>query len=437
MKSFRFFYPGLGIKRWVGLGAVGVSLLALGLAYLLSYFLSQPFPGILFPLAEGTLLVLVGGSLFSLAVWRFYGVVVPFLADHPKAGDLPGLIYQRRLLERGPRIVAIGGGTGLSTLLRGLKLHTSHLTAVLTVADDGGSSGRLRRELGITPPGDFRNCLVALADAEPLMTDLFQFRFGEGSALAGHSFGNLFIVAMSEITGRFEKAIHESSKVLAVRGSILPSALGNVTLKAEMEEGETVHGESSITQHRGRIRQLSIEPEGAEAYYEAVQAIQSADLIVIGPGSLYTSILPNLLVRGIREAVKETKAVKVYVCNVSTQPGETDGYTLADHVNAIYRHVGQGVFHYVLANSDAAVVLPDEWGNKVVQLDSEKVVGAQVVLDDIVNKEYRLRHDPDRLSQALLNIYSHHVRQGNHRSKNSGRWMAEHVVAEAERVGKR
>jgi len=269
------------------------------------------------------------------------------------------------------------------------------------------------------------------------MTDLFQFRFGEGSALAGHSFGNLFIVAMSEITGRFEKAIHESSKVLAVRGSILPSALGNVTLKAEMEEGETVHGESSITQHRGRIRQLSIEPEGAEAYYEAVQAIQSADLIVIGPGSLYTSILPNLLVRGIREAVKETKAVKVYVCNVSTQPGETDGYTLADHVNAIYRHVGQGVFHYVLANSDTAVVLPDEWGNKVVQLDSEKVVGAQVVLDDIVNKEYRLRHDPDRLSQALLNIYSHHVRQGNHRSKNSGRWMAEHVVAEAERVGKR
>ncbi len=410
MSSLKFLYPGLGIKRWLGLGALGVMVSAVGIAYLLGEVFSVSFPGIGSAVLDGVVLLLLGILIFTVSLWRLYLVVVPILAEGPQANDVPSRIYERMQLGRGPRIVAIGGGTGLSTLLRGLKEHTSHLTAVVTVADDGGSSGRLRRELGVPPPGDFRNCLVALAEAEPLMKELFQYRFDSGTSLAGHSFGNLFIAALSGVTGSFEKAVRESSRVLAVRGSILPSTLANVTLKATMEDESTVYGESSITERRGKIRELFMEPAGASAYEEAVKAIREADLIVIGPGSLYTSILPNLLVKGIRDAVRQSRAIKVYVANVATQPGETDGYTLSDHVYAIYRQVGEGLFQYVLANSDA-VPLPEEWGNKPIEIDLERIRGAEVLLEDVVNKEYRLRHDPQRLAKTLLNLYHGHLPQ--------------------------
>ncbi len=349
--------------------------------------------------------MVLGSALMAVGLWRFYKSIPPFLLSTRSGSSLAHMIYQHRLLEKGPKIVAIGGGTGLSTLLRGLKEHSANLSAIVTVADDGGSSGRLRRELGVLPPGDFRNCLVALADAEPLMTKLFQYRFGEGSGLEGHSFGNLFIVAMSGVTGNFEQAISESSRVLAVRGQILPSTLANVTISAKMENEAVVYGETSISSSSDKIRQLCLEPENVEAYPEAVKAIKEADLIVIGPGSLYTSILPNLLVEGVRKAIESSSATKVYICNVATQPGETDDYSVGDHVEALHQHVGTDLFQYVVANSHVDVILPPEWGNKVVPLDMNPVPGVRVILADVVNEEYRLRHDPKKIGATLTSLY--------------------------------
>ena len=254
--------------------------------------------------------------------------------------------------------MAIGGGAGLSVLLRGLKEHTDNLTAIVTVADDGGSSGRLRRELGVLPPGDFRNCIAALADAEPLMTRLMQYRFSEGSGLEGHSFGNLFIVAMSGVVGNFEQALRETSRVLAVHGQILPSTLENVTLTAQVSGDQTVRGESNIPESGRSISRVYLEPQEAEAYTEAVQAILEADMVILGPGSLYTSVLPNLLVDGISQAICSSNSLKVYVCNVATQPGETDNYSVEDHAEAIMRHVGADLFHYLLHHDTNQHVVP-------------------------------------------------------------------------------
>jgi uncharacterized cofD-like protein len=315
-------------------------------------------------------------------------------------------VYRARYLRQGPRIVAIGGGTGLSTLLRGLKKYSDNITAVVTVADDGGSSGRLRRELGVLPPGDFRQCIAALADAEPLMTDLFQYRFDQGTGLDGHSFGNLFIVAMSGITGNFERALRESSRVLAVRGQILPSTLENVTLCAELDDASFVEGESQIPHGPAPIKRVYIRPGDAAAYPEAVKAIADADLIVLGPGSLYTSIMPNLLVGGIAAAIREARAPKVYVCNVASQPGETDGYALSEHVAALHRHVGQGLFQYVLAN-DHLVPLPPEWHVNAVDVDAAALgmSGLRVVTADVIDERRPTRHDPDKLAAAIVGSF--------------------------------
>src|SRR5690554_3902621 len=238
----------------------------------------------------------------------------------------------RTVVTNGPRIVTIGGGTGLGTILRGLKKTTDNLTAIVTVADDGGSSGRLRAEFGILPPGDIRNCLIAMADLEPLMEKLMQYRFNGGTGLSGHSFGNLFITAMTGITGDFEKAIEASSQVLAVRGRVYPATLANVQLHAELSDGRKVTGESTIGKSDCSIRRVYMEPSTAEALPEAIKAIEEADVVILGPGSLYTSVIPPLLVRGIREALQNTKAPKVYICNVMTQPGETTGFTASDHL---------------------------------------------------------------------------------------------------------
>jgi uncharacterized cofD-like protein len=325
-----------------------------------------------------------------------------------------------RRLHEGPRIVAMGGGHGLSTLLRGFKPHASEeherpvsLTAIVTVADDGGSSGRLRREMGVLPPGDFRNCLIALADAESLMTGLFQYRFGEGTGLDGHSFGNLFITAMGAVTGSFERALAESSRVLAIQGRVFPSTLQDVKLVADLREQSggrvsRVEGESLITKTNGTVERVWLEPDGVPAYPDAVRAILSADVILAGPGSLYTSVLPNLLVSDIAQAVRASRAVKIYVCNVATQKGETDHYSVPDHVAALDAHIGSGVFQIVLANDN--LKLERELGEGVEMVPPDpgglsQSATYRLVTADLVDPEWPWRHDAARLSQTILDIY--------------------------------
>jgi len=310
----------------------------------------------------------------------------------------------RRRTERGPRVVAIGGGTGLSTLLRGLKVYTSNLTAIVTVADDGGSSGQLRRQLGVPPPGDFRQCIAALAEAEPLMTQLLEYRFQEGASLGGHAFGNLLLVAMQRITGSFEEGLRESSRVLNVRGRILPATLMDVTLSAELVNAEVIHGESALPHGGAAIERVFLAPAAPPAYPEALDAIHDADLVVIGPGSLYTSVLPNLLVPELTEALRTTGALRVYVTNVASQPGETDGYTLKDYLAALQRHVGELPFDYVLVNSHL-VALPVAWG--VTQVGPEAAAegyGVPVVAVDVLDLSRPTRHDPRQLAERLSQL---------------------------------
>lgn len=318
--------------------------------------------------------------------------------------------HSQRQRGRDPHIVAIGGGTGLSTLLRGLKAYTSAISAIVTVADDGGSSGWLRRELGVLPPGDLRQCIAALAEDEALMTQLFQYRFPEGG-LEGHSFGNLFIAAMAAITGSFEKGILESGRILAIKGRILPATLQDVTLYADLREERQgrlsrVSGESQIPKANGTIERVYLQPDRVRAYPVAVQAILDADLIVVGPGSLYTSILPNLLIEDIAQAVRASRAFKVYVCNVATQRGETEGYTVYDHVAALLRHVGPGLIHAVLANENMSLPLPSQSGVDFVHLGPPLGEGIQLMTADVVDPARPWRHDSARLAQALMRLYA-------------------------------
>jgi uncharacterized cofD-like protein len=313
-----------------------------------------------------------------------------------------------------PKTVAIGGGTGLSALLRGLKAHTPHIAAIVTVADDGGSSGRLRRELGVLPPGDFRNCIAALADDEALITQLFQYRFGQGSGLNGHSFGNLFITALAAVTGSFEQAILEAGRVLAVRGRILPSTLEDVTLVADLREPEPqsrspsrltrVQGESAIPKAGQPIERVFLRPDRVRAYPEAVRAILDADLIIAGPGSLFTSVLPNLLVEDIRRAVSASSALKLYVCNVSTQRGETDGFDVGQHVSSLERHVGRGLFPVVLANNNL-MAGQGQSGLEMVRLDHPPGASYEVIEADLADSTTPWRHDSEKLANAIMRFY--------------------------------
>ncbi len=325
-------------------------------------------------------------------------------------GFLPIIIFLRRLryerVHSGPRVVAIGGGHGLHTLLRGLKKHTPNITAVITVADDGGSSGKIRRDFNTLPPGDFRNCLVALADDEDLMAKLFQFRFGRGAGLDGHSLGNLLITALAELTGSFEKALLESARVLAIRGRILPSTTERITLCAEVRCPETseivlVEGESAIPKKQGRIERVFIKPEGARAFPETIKAILNADIITIGPGSLFTSIMPNLMVEEIAKAIRTSKAVKIYICNIATERGETDGFTLEDHVKTLEKNVGKGIFDIIIANSNLDIELAQAEPVQPVLNDASY----KVVMADLVDREHPWRHDPDRLARVVMSIY--------------------------------
>jgi uncharacterized cofD-like protein len=412
----KLLLPGMQLKRWALLVFVGILLTSLGFAYLLVHvYRVQPLPEAAATITlqfidrpvRGILFMLLGVGALVLGVVKLNQSLLTAYVRRSQ-GNVLQSIYNYRSRQRGPRVVVIGGGTGLSTALRGLKEHTSNLTAIVTVADDGGSSGRLRRDMGVLPPGDFRNCMVALADVEPLMENLFQYRFNHGSELDGHSFGNLFIVAMSEVTGNFERALQESSRVLAVRGQVFPSTLANLTLCAEMDDSATVHGESKITESGRRIRRVYLQPDSPEAFPEAVKAIEEAELLVVGPGSLYTSVLPNLLVPGICEAVFRSSALKVYVCNVATEPGETDGYSIGDHVEALRQHLANrgNPFHFVVANSQLGYpmpasgkvhpVVPDEYRNGHMN--------PKVVLADVVNEGNAVRHDSAKLAHTLMTL---------------------------------
>jgi len=349
--------------------------------------------------------VAAGVAVFSFALWRLLNVLLePFPA---RREPLVELVYQKRSLARGPHIVAIGGGTGLSVLLRGLKEVSSNITAVVTVADDGGSSGKLREELGVPPVGDIRNCIAALADAEPTMTSLMQYRFPASQAepgLAGHAFGNLLIAAMADISGDFEEGVRQANRVLAVRGRVVPVAPEALNLIAEMADGSHLEGQSRIMRARG-IRRVWLSPARVEASADAAEAIRSADLVVMGPGSLYTSVLPSLLVPGIRSALEVARGLRVYVANVATQPGETEGYTLSEHIAALSAHDAGELIDVVLVNDDLSAQVPEGYPAQAVRVDLPAGGSRpRIALAAVVDPGNAHRHDPQRLTGALVRL---------------------------------
>ncbi len=406
--------PGLGVKRWILLLALGVGLLGVGSAFALRAWLPLPWYFHYLTLQflprglRAGLFLMSGTAAIGYSVWKLNrSMMAPFVGD--AHATIPEVLLEYRRRGRGPRVVVIGGGHGQASALRGLKTITSNLTAVVTVADDGGSSGRLRREIGILPPGDFRNCIAALADDESLVTRLFQYRFADGKDLSGHSFGNLFITAMAGITGSFEAALNESSQVLAVQGRVLPSTLEAVTLCADVQAVDSdttvrICGESEIPTARGRIVRVMLEPTAPSAYPGVIQAILTAELVVIGPGSLYTSILPNLLVPEIVEALKATSAPKVYVCNVATQRGETEHYSAQTHVDALVHHLGEDVITTVLLNTlvPQRPVLPEavEW----VRPDLKGTGRLRVIGADVADEELGGHHNSQKLARVLLEL---------------------------------
>ena len=402
LKAFKWLYPGMWVKRWIMLSVFGVIMISMGFVMVLLEQApkNKTFAGIIIIL--GVLGVITG---IKRIIKSFVMVFMPQGDD-----ELVDRIYQKRVMERGPKIAVIGGGTGLSMLLHGLKEYTSNISAIVTVADDGGSSGRIRQDFDIPPPGDLRNCLVALADAEPLVSRLFQFRFSEGTELSGHSFGNLFITAMTKVTGDFDAAIKESSKVLAVRGRVLPSSLDKITLVAEHSDGSQTSGESNIPKAHSPIKRIHLRPVNCKPTDEVVDAIRKSDAIVLGPGSLYTSIMPNLLVGNIYQEVISSKAVKIYICNVMTQKGETDDYKASDHLRAIIEHTGPGIVDYCIVNT---AKIPEDMLTKYkveesypVISDSENIkkMRSKVIEAHIVSTAGYVRHDPGKLSALIVDL---------------------------------
>lgn len=422
----RWLTLGLGIKRWLLLLVLGTSLIGIGWLHILLLFSSQPM--IANPIGRTLLLLflppwlrillplIIGGLLVFWSVVRIAKTVVAPLRTNGR--DVVESLYDYRKRDRGPRIVAIGGGTGLPSLLRGLTAYTSNITAIVTVADDGGSSGRLRRELGLLPPGDFRNNIAALAQDESLLSQLLQYRFssqpgenGRGE-LHGHAFGNLLLAALTGITGSFDEALLAIQRVLAIRGQVVPSTLEDVTLVASVavaadgdgqETVEEVIGESAIPEVGGRIEQVRLKPKQVRAYPPALRAIFQADLIIMGPGSLYTSILPNLLVPDLAEALRHAQAPKVYVCNLAMQPGETDGYTVADHVAAILRHTPDGVINLVLANDNLSIP-PDRGGGQTRFVQPVAHERVEMLTADLVDEQRPWRHDSQKLAAAIVGL---------------------------------
>ena len=421
--SSRWFSPGIGLKRWLLVLGLGTAVASLGLVNLLFVlerqnwlpisvydwltlrFLPAPWH-IVLPLLVGSVLVVWG----VLRVGR--ALTAPFQASDSSVAER---IYEHSRQKRGPNIVAIGGGTGMPGLLRSLTEYTRNITAVVTVADDGGSSGRLRREFGLLPPGDFRNNLAALSRDEALMTQVLQYRFGAAlgenghSPLQGHAFGNLLLAALTGITGSFDEALLAAERVLSLRGRVLPSTLADVVLAADilLPDGtlQRVVGESKIPEVNGRIQQVYLQPGDVRAYPAVLQAIFQADLIVMGPGSLYTSILPNLLVPDLAEALLHARAPKIYICNLATQPGETDNYSVADHVATLFQHIPTGCLDMVIANDNLSIP-PDRGGGNTIYVQLTPPENLPMVTADLVDEARPWRHDGKKLAQVVMRLLS-------------------------------
>ena len=417
-KNRKWLYPGIGIKRWVFLLIFSLLLISIGFSILLGYQvigyleskiieLLLPFVGYSFYFVDIILAVIfIIAGLYGIS-YSLKGALKGFYQLEPH-DILVERVYEKKVLEKGPAVVTLGGGTGLSSLLRGLKKYTSNITAVVTVADDGGSSGKLRDELGILPPGDIRNCLVALADTEPLMEELFQYRFESNGNLEGHNFGNLFIASLTEILGDFEEAIRESSKVLKIRGKVLPASNEDVRLGAVYSDKTVMIGESVIPDQKKKIDKVFLSPSSCNSTTEVLEAIREAEIIVIGPGSLYTSIIPNLLVGDIADAIRKSSAVKIYVCNLMTQPGETTGYSVSDHINALIKHGGKRLFDYVIVNKeesskDLALKYKEE-GAYSVTVDKKRIkdMGIKTIEGNLLSGKGYIRHDSDELAKLIL-----------------------------------
>ncbi len=414
---FRWFYPGMGVKRWVLLAFASMAVVATAVLYALGVELVRmlyhavPLRPTERYIAMGVLLVL-GLGVFGYAIVRLVRSVARGVAPraHEKTSEL---IYRTRILERAPHVVAIGGGTGLSTLLRGIKQVTANLTAVVTVMDDGGSSGRLREEIDVLPPGDVRNCLLALAEDESHFSDYFQHRFASPGELAGHSLGNLVLAGLEQATGGFDRAIEAMSQFLSIRGRVLPATLAKTGLAARMEGGEILAGESAIGADGRRIEAIFLTPLPAPAYAKVLEAIADADLIILGPGSLFTSLVPNLLVEGIARAIEESSAEKILVANLMTQPGETTGYTLWDHLRALEPYIDVRCFDLLFVNSARPTDLllagyRDEEAEPVVDdLPTPNPYGLTVVREDLIGLadwvgKTTVKHDPDKLARAIV-----------------------------------
>ena len=424
-KDAGWLLPGLEVKRWFLLIFLGSIMIVLGFMVLanvrpiyLTLELIRKAALVLPSNVLAAVFILIGGAIFFKG-WQKTTLSIMDMDSSKGNSSILEKLYRRRKLNKGAKIVAIGGGTGLSMLLRGIKKYTNNVTAIVTVGDDGGSSGRLREEMGILPPGDIRNCIAALADDEDMITELFQYRFKNGEGLEGHSFGNLFLTALCAITGDMVRAVKESSNVLNIRGVVLPATLDDMKLAAVFEDGKIVHGESNIPEAHGKIKRLFTEPEHCKALPEAIAAIKEADLIILGPGSLYTSVIPNLLVDGIVEAITKSTAKKIYVCNIMTQPGETDNYSVASHVNALISHAsGKKIVDAVLVNDN----LPDnisegyaKSGSIPVRLDMENIVpiGIEVVSQKLLqeNKQGLVRHSSHRVARAVYYWYRRTIKK--------------------------
>ena len=410
----RWLIPGLQVKRWFLLYLFSATLILLGFLIIFGFkpvYYIMEFIKYVADVVPTTWLaasmVLLGTGLFCLA-WSKTNMSL-LEAKSSDNFDILESLYKRRKLNNGPKIVAIGGGTGLSMLLKGIKNITNNITAVVTVGDDGGSSGRLRTEFGVLPPGDIRNCIAALAKDEDLVTKLFQYRFKRGEGLEGHSFGNLFLSALCAITGDMVRAIKESSNVLSIRGVVLPSTLDDMKLIATMEDGRVIYGESNIPEAHGKIKKIYTNPQRCTALPEVIQAIREADLIILGPGSLYTSVIPNLLIDGISEEIINSNAKKVYVCNIMTQPGETDGYAVSDHLRALFNHAGcNKLVDTVIMNDYIPTNLAQKYqqaGSYPVIVDEENIknLGVNLFTKKLIqdNKEGLVRHSSARVARAI------------------------------------
>ena len=417
-QEFKWLSPGMGYKRWLVLTIIGSMLLGLGAAVLiLDYYRTTtndalvPFLAVLSLrfLDRPIRFLLFGGLGLAMILIGIWGANPSLLRPFEKNGKpVWDTLKNYRQREKGVKVVVIGGGHGLAALLRGLKEYTHNITAIVTVADNGGSSGELRRDLGVLPPGDIRNCLAALSSDEALLSQVFQYRFTAGAGLEGHSLGNLFITALSEITGSFEEAVAESGRVLAIYGQVLPSTLSNVELVGEVQDDTTqevveVHGEAELTAYPGRILKVWLDPADSPAYPPTTSAILDADLILIGPGSLYTSLLPNLMVKGLSDAILASRAETFYICNIATERGETDGFNASDHAREIDRHICKHLFNLAICNRN----YQGDLGGKAqwVLLDDEMRENYRVYEADLVDDLYPWRHSSRKLARAIMNLF--------------------------------